>query len=68
MLYIEAIHKNVNDLEEELNKFYNSFTSDQILPPKTAMAEAEGRIQTRLNVLVGLLISKVLYLQIRVRN
>ena len=53
MLYIEAIHKNVNDLEEELNKFYTSFTSDQILPPKTAMADAEGRILTRLNVLVG---------------
>ena len=33
-----------------------SFTSDQILPPKTAIAEAEGRIQTRLNMLVGLLI------------
>ena len=40
-------------VEAELEEFRTTFISDEILPPETAVTEAEHRLKTRLDVLVG---------------
>ena len=50
---LPAIYKNVRGVEAELGEFSTTFISDEILPPETAVTEAEHRLKTRLDVLVG---------------